>query len=58
MRILVNNGLGNFFGPASSPETVGMSPNSVAAADFDGDGDSDLAVTNANGASVTILKNR
>ena len=56
VTILGNNGLGNFFQPASSPETVGPSPNSIAAADLDGDGDSDLAVANANGASVTILK--
>jgi hypothetical protein len=58
VTILGNNGLGNFIEPASSPETVGTSPNAVAADDLDGDGDPDLAVTNANGASVTILKNR
>ena len=57
VTILKNNGNGNFVQPASSPEFVGLQPSSVAAADFDGDGDRDLAVTNSGAASVTILEN-
>lgn len=58
MTILKNTGSGNFFQPGSSPEQAGNKPVSIAAADFDGDGDTDLAVTNQNAANVTILRNR
>jgi hypothetical protein len=57
VTVLGNNGMGNFFEAASSPETVGMTPDAIIAADFDSDGDADLAIANANGASVTILRN-
>ncbi len=57
VTILKNTGAGNFSQPASSPEFVGLQPSSVAAADFDGDGDVDLAVTNSGAATVTILEN-
>ena len=48
--------------PATSPEPAGNGPFSVAAADFDLDGDQDLAVANAVAAvlgtpNVTILRN-
>ncbi len=57
VTILRNNGTGNFFQPASSPEAVGDTPQSLAAADFDGDGDQDLAVPNEDSNHVTILRN-
>ena len=47
----------NFVEPATSPETVGDYPRSVAAADLDGDGDRDLAVANEHADNVTILRN-
>ena len=57
VRILKNNGSGNFSEPGSSPETAGNSPEQAVAADFDDDGDQDLAVANASSGNVTILKN-
>ena len=47
----------DFFQPASSPVTVGAGPQGVVAADFDGDGDSDLATANVSGGNVTVLRN-
>ena len=60
VTVLRNAGTGNFSEPATSPETVGASPSSIAAADFDGDADVDLAVTSAdnNTDNVTILRNK
>jgi len=60
VTILRNTGSGNFNQPVTSPETAGDFPQSVAAADFDGDGDPDLAVANSGFISddVTILRNR
>ncbi len=58
VTILRNNGFGNFFEPASSPEAAGSTPLSVAAADLDGDTDQDLAVANFSSDNVTILRNR
>jgi hypothetical protein len=42
LRILKNNGTGNF--QEESIRDIYMSPRSVCAADFDGDGDNDLAI--------------
>jgi hypothetical protein len=47
----------DFHEPGSSPEEAGAAPYSVVATDFDGDGDRDLAVSNAHANNVTILKN-
>jgi hypothetical protein len=57
LTILRNNGGGNFVQPASSPEPTGAEPRSVVAANFDGDADQDLAVTNASTTTVTIQRN-
>ena len=59
VTVLRNAGTGNFSEPATSPEPVGASPSSIAAADFDGDTDVDLAVTSAdnNTDNVIILRN-
>jgi hypothetical protein len=58
VTILKNNGSANFAQPATSPEPVGMRPLAPpAAADFDGDGDQDLAVSNTDDDNVTILSN-
>jgi FG-GAP-like repeat len=57
VTILLNNGLGDFTEPASSPEPAGSSARSVAVADFDGDLDADLAVANSGDSDVTILLN-
>ena len=58
LTVLENNGSGNFTEPATSPETAGGNPTSVAALDFDADLDPDLAVANAVDANLTILRNR
>ena len=44
------------FDSVSAP-AVGLTPFSVAVADFDGDGDLDLATANDNASSVTVLQN-
>ncbi len=56
VTILLGDGSGNFTPvPATSPEAVGMNPSSVAAANFNGDASTDLAVANQTSGSVTIL---
>jgi hypothetical protein len=57
VTVLRNNGSGNFTEPASSPEAVSQFPDGIAAADLDGDGDSDLATTGGALDQVTILRN-
>jgi len=57
VTILRNLGSANFNQAGSSPETVGDGPVSIAAADFDGDTDLDLAVTNQSASTLTILRN-
>jgi len=52
---LRNNGDGTF--AAAVNYTVGIGPESVLAADLDGDGDADLAVTIHFGNMVSVLKN-
>jgi hypothetical protein len=44
-----------FSNASGSPIAVGTNPNAIAVGDFNGDGKLDLAVSNLNGANVTIL---
>ncbi len=60
VTILLGNGDGTFTAATDSPITVGNSPLSVVAGDFNGDGKIDLAVANScydcgNVGSLTIL---
>ena len=48
----------NFSEFATSPESTGSIPVTVAAADLDGDLDPDLSVTDAALDRVTVLRNR
>ena len=54
--LLFNQGDGTFGGLTRLD--TGQVPNSVAAADFDGDGDPDLAVTNELSDTVSVVVNR
>jgi uncharacterized repeat protein (TIGR01451 family) len=56
VSILLNDGSGDFTETASSPVAVGDFPDSVVAADLDGDLDVDLAVANQAG-TISILLN-
>ncbi|HYA18576.1 MAG TPA: FG-GAP-like repeat-containing protein [Bryobacteraceae bacterium] len=55
VTVLLGNGSGGFTAAAGSPFTVGSNPFALAAADFDGDGITDLAVPNSGGSTVTVL---
>jgi type II secretory pathway component GspD/PulD (secretin) len=55
VTILLANGDGTFTQANASPFSVGHFPTSIAVADFNGDGYPDLAVTNENDNSVSIL---
>ncbi len=55
MSVLLNLGNGTF-APASNYD-AGLTPTSVAAADLNGDGRPDLAVTSASSDTVTVLLN-
>ena len=56
VSVRLNNGDGTF--PLSGPDiSVGTYPQSVYAADFDGDGDVDLATANRNSNNVSIRLN-
>ena len=58
VTLLRNTGSANFTELGSSPEPVGDRPLSPAAvADFEGDGDQDMAVANTDDDNVTVLRN-
>lgn len=56
VRVYVNPG-GGTFGFGMDAATGGLNPDSMFAADFDGDGDKDVAVTNQDSNEVSILSN-
>lgn len=49
--------LGDFTEPSTSPEPAGKTSESVAAGDFNGDGDADLVVANKDSNNLTVLLN-
>ncbi len=55
VTLLINSGKGSFKASAASPYPVGSAPSALAAADFNGDGNFDLAVANLNSDFVTLL---
>jgi hypothetical protein len=55
VTILLNNGMNSFTQAGGSPVSVGANPRSIAAGDFNRDGSTDLAVTNLNANSLSIL---
>ena|ERR1700722_7125560 len=55
LPVLLGDGNGGFAPPSSSPFAVGNYPSSIASRDFNGDGKADLAITNENDNTVTVL---
>ncbi len=55
VTLLLGNGDGTFTQASSSPYAAGAGPYQIVAADFNGDGKLDLAVTNLTDGTVSIL---
>jgi hypothetical protein len=55
VTVLLGNGTGAFAAAPGGPFTVGSNPQSVAVADFDGDGNPDIVTANNGGNSVSVL---
>ncbi len=55
VTVLLGNGAGGFTAAASGPFSVGSSPESIVAADFNGDGVLDIATANLGGNNLTVL---
>ena len=56
VTVLMNNGSGQFAPTALSPLMAGQNPTYIASADFNADGNTDLAVADLNGNAVTLLQ--
>jgi len=55
VSVLLGDGAGHFTPAAASPISVGLNPSFVAAGDFSGDGNLDLAVANFSSNTVSVL---
>jgi uncharacterized protein (TIGR03437 family) len=55
VTVLLGNGVGGFTAAAGSPFAVGTNPQSVAVADFNGDGKPDIVTANNGSNDVTVL---
>jgi hypothetical protein len=55
VTILLGNGDGTFLPATGLPVSVGANPTDLVSADFNGDGNLDLAVTNSTDNTLTIL---
>jgi hypothetical protein len=55
ITVLLGNGSGGFSAATGSPFAVGTFPDSLAVADFNGDGIEDLATANNGDGTVTVL---
>ena len=55
VSVLLGNGMGGFTVAPGSPVAAGSGPFGIATADVNGDGHADLAVTNLNSNSVSVL---
>jgi Flp pilus assembly secretin CpaC len=56
VTVLLGNGDGTFTEAAGSPYAVGTDPSAIVVADFDGDGNSDFAVTNKGDNTISVFK--
>ena len=52
--VLLNDGSESFYNPFASDWSVGTGPRYIVAADFDGNGVSDLATANRDGSTLTV----
>jgi uncharacterized protein (TIGR03437 family) len=57
VTVLLGNGQAGFTLASGSPYPVGVSPRSVVAGDFNGDGKPDLAIVNEASSTVSLLLN-
>jgi uncharacterized protein (TIGR03437 family) len=55
VTILLGDGLGGFHQASASPFPVGLNPSFIVTADFNGDGNLDLAVADLNSNNLTVL---
>ncbi len=57
ISVIVNQGSGRFVAAENFVAVPQAGPSGIVVADFDGDGDGDLAVSNSTGGNVAILMN-
>ncbi len=55
VTVLIGQGNGSFLPATGSPFTAGSSPGFVVSADFNSDGNNDLAIANIQGNTITLL---